>query len=114
LTWEAADSSFVWQQITSGTAYNDNQWHHIAAVIDASSGMSLYVDNALVGTNAQNYITNSSGRNLNIGTYSTSYFSGSIDEIGVWSRALSSGEVAQLYTSGSGNAYGGASCGFNH
>jgi hypothetical protein len=32
-------------------------------------------------------------------------FDGMIDEIGVWSRALTSGEVTQLYNSGAGLQY---------
>jgi hypothetical protein len=33
------------------------------------------------------------------------YFNGSIDEVGVWSRALTAAEVTSLYSSGAGNQY---------
>jgi hypothetical protein len=32
-------------------------------------------------------------------------FNGSIDEVGIWSRALTSSEVTSLYNSGSGRQY---------
>jgi len=36
---------------------------------------------------------------------STADFDGLIDEVGIWSRALNSTEVSELYNSGSGLAY---------
>lgn len=35
----------------------------------------------------------------------TGYFNGLIDEIGIWTRALSSSEIAELYNSGTGLSY---------
>ena len=38
--------------ITSPASYNNNAWHHLVAT-QGSSGMALYVDGALVGTNPE-------------------------------------------------------------
>lgn len=40
--------------------------------------------------------------NASIGTYN---FTGTIDEVGVWSRALTGSDVTSLYNSGSGKTY---------
>lgn len=37
---------------------------------------------------------------------SSSYFSGEMDEVGLWSRALTTDEIADLYNSGAGITYG--------
>ena len=39
--------------ITSPNSYNDGQWHHMVATQDTTTGMKLYVDGQLVGTNGQ-------------------------------------------------------------
>jgi len=42
---------------------------------------------------------------FNVGDYGGGPMDGSLDEIGVWNRALSDEEVAQLYNGGNGLAY---------
>ena len=85
--------------ITSPTAYNDNKWHH-AVVTQSSAGMRLYVDGAQAAsgsvTDAQAY----SGFWRVGGDRSwaaSNYFAGSIDEVAVYSFALSQAQVRAHY-----------------
>lgn len=88
--------------------YLDNQFHQF--VLTYSSGSVVgYVDGTQIGTHSNQTTTNSdAGNHMKIGTYSGStgspisnYFAGNVDEIGVWSSALSSAEVTEIYASGS-------------
>jgi hypothetical protein len=85
----------------SSSGYNDNQWHHVVYVVDAS-GAKLYVDGAqkssLAWTGAAGPTTTSQA--LQIGRYpgaGTSHFGGTIDDVRVYNRALTASEVLSLY-----------------
>lgn len=94
--------------ITAPVAYN--QWKHIAATLDGASGvMRLYVDGAIgaqttttvrpIGDLDPNFqpsvaIGNASGTSYNFP------FNGLIDEMSVYSRALSQSEVQGIFTAG--------------
>ncbi len=86
---------------TSGTAYNDGNWHHVVIVQDPSlsSGQSKgYVDGNLVTQN--NSSSNTSGsNNLYIGCRNGSqyFFNGQIDEVAIWNTALTSTQVSEIY-----------------
>ena len=93
----------------TSTAYNDGAWHYVAFIIDASGNMTLYVDGVSQATGTASG-TMSTGKSFSIGvnrpTANTSdQWVGTIDEVGVWSRALSSTEVSQLYNGGAGLQY---------
>lgn len=84
----------------TGNVY-DHQWHMLTFSIDADSGY-FYFDGALQTTQAW---TGSSGAptntdDLHIGGTdlgSNFMFHGSIDEVGLWNRALSAAEIETLY-----------------
>jgi hypothetical protein len=89
-------------------AYNDNAWHHAVATL-GSGGMHLYIDGTAVGsdpnTGAQNY---SGYWRLAYDDLTgwpsaptSSYFNGSLDEVKIYSRELSSTEVSNEYAAGS-------------
>jgi len=81
--------------ITAGT------WYHIVATW-GSNGMKLYINNGTPGTNAYTG-TWSTTNNMKIGQLVSFYwFDGKIDEVGIWSRELTSTEISELYNSGSG------------
>jgi hypothetical protein len=88
-------------------------WYHLVAVVNgASQTWQMYVNGSLYGTPvaAPAYNMSSGGSNGNIiGNY-TVYdanwgFDGMIDDVAIFSRALSAGEISQLYYSGSTKAY---------
>lgn len=74
----------------------DGQWHHLAFVVDDSGGR-LQIDGALRA--AQAWVGNAgkvtATRNLLLGAGpGLALFSGKLDEVSVWSRALSASEIA--------------------
>ncbi len=99
------------QTVISPNPYNDGQWHHVVASQD-SSGMKLYVDGALLGTNpaTRNQVFSGHWRVGGGSTTSwpsspsTPFFSGDIDEVAVYPRGLSAAEVAEHHTLGNGTA----------
>ncbi len=85
----------------------DGRWHHVAVTVDRdqSDGIRWFVDGVEAGerqdpTPYQGSLTNPA--HLSIGGRRTGggNFVGSLDEIGILRRALTAGEVAQLYAGG--------------
>jgi PKD repeat protein len=92
--------------IDSAKAYNDGKWHHLVAQ-QGPSGMQLYVDNELVGTNPQTNAQDYSGYwrvggDNAWGGNSSNYFAGRIDDIAVYSKNLAAAEVQDHFTKGGG------------
>lgn len=73
-------------------------WHHIAYVYDGAGGQAMYIDGVSAGTATA---TNQSGTvtSAYLGTYAppnAELYSGSLDDVRVYSVALSSAQVAAL------------------
>jgi len=85
----------------------NNKWHHVMATYDSET-VRLYFDGVEVGSNTipTGPINYSTANTLCIGTEPggtcgiTQFFSGSIDEVRVYNRALSASEIKQLYLMG--------------
>ncbi len=88
---------------------NDDQWHHVAAVLenDGSPDVSeilLYIDGILqLDTNVtgSQLIHTAADQNVMIGVYEnnssySSYFTGLIDDVKIYSRALTGDEIKDL------------------
>jgi predicted ribosomally synthesized peptide with SipW-like signal peptide len=85
----------------AGTGIWDNSWHHITGTYDGSI-VKLYVDGAEIpgGTGATQDIAYNT-ENFYIGSYGNGYyFSGLVDEVRVYSRDLSAGEISARYQTG--------------
>lgn len=85
-------------------------WNQIVLTQDNNGNNNIYingVNQALIQISSGNPTPNYTGRTNTIGARdnAVSYMNGSIDEVGIWSRALSAGEVSQLYNSGAGITY---------
>ena len=85
-------------------------WHHIVMSWKATtSTLTVYVDGSSVGTAVGTYTSLFSGTsNFSIGDSQPgagNIFDGMIDEVGIWSRVLTSDEVTSLYGGGSGLVY---------
>jgi hypothetical protein len=98
--------------------YNDNNWHHILGTFNCSTGntisssnLTLYVDGKLITTIAQNVgfetsplntlsniIFGNNQRWINEGF--DGRYSGLLDDIAIYNRALSASEVQQLFLGG--------------
>jgi hypothetical protein len=67
-------------------------------------GHQIFVNGSLDASNSNTAAWDNNGQVMYFGAavYS-SYFPGSIDEIGIWSKALSTQEISDLYNGGTGN-----------
>jgi prepilin-type N-terminal cleavage/methylation domain-containing protein len=78
----------------------DGSWHHIAATYDGSS-MKLYLDGVLRWQKDQTGTINTAeGETGFIGGEGTSSFSGLVDDIRIYDRALTAVEIQQRYVEG--------------
>ncbi|NTW31811.1 MAG: LamG domain-containing protein [Bacteroidetes bacterium] len=90
----------------------DGNWHFVVFVNNGDgSQYSLYIDGSIVTPdyhsttyvnpvyNATNYVRMGCNNGTGI---DNQFYTGDVDEVGIWSRALSSSEVLDLYNSGNG------------
>jgi type II secretory pathway pseudopilin PulG len=82
--------------ITVNNVFTVGQWVHICGVGDAN-GTGVYVNGTLAGTTTVKKNT-TSNYNLNIGAYPSgaNSFNGTIDDVRIFNRALSTAEIATL------------------
>ncbi len=88
-------------------AINDGVFHHVAVVRQATN-LSFYIDGTFdvqgstAGITTLNNAANlTAGRSVCVGSDGTSPFTGQMDEISIYSRALTAGEVQSIYNAGS-------------
>ena len=85
--------------ITSTTAINDGQWHHVAAIrANGSGSMNLYVDGVWqAGTNGPTGSRNAPPA-LRLGSMQTAanFFSGTLDDVRLYGSVLNGAQVAAL------------------
>jgi hypothetical protein len=114
-----ADASGYNDAVVTNSSFNDNQWHNVVGVwngfgssIISEFQFSIYVDGVFVNQTAQTSVGNGGiggHRSIPInGTStcsfgkescnsSTFYYSGLLDDIGIWNRALTQQEIIKLY-----------------
>lgn len=95
---------------TTDDGWNDGNWHHIVGTWDGNasgdaSGANIYVDGyskalTFLDNNLSSSILNSNPFTLCARNVSNSAYVGSMDEVSVWSKELSSLEVTSLYNDG--------------
>lgn len=103
INWVRHDSTVP---VTSTTALSNGTWYFVAVTYDGTT-IKLYV-NGSEEASASYTAHTASGSDFRVGgstQYSSRLWDGMIDEMGAWSRALSSAEVSSLYSSGSGLSY---------
>jgi len=108
LALELADGTSSVHAISSSTV-TTNAWHHVVGVWEVSSNtLKVYLDNT-AGSNTSltmTPVTNTYNFKIgNDGAADDANWVGYIDEVGIWNRILTSGEISQLYNSGSGKTY---------
>ena len=97
---------------TTAQSVTINTWTHVVLTYDGTT-VRCYVNNGTPQTVSSSGNGASSGTDafaigsgINDGTGSSEFFfNGNVDEVGVWSRALTAGEVSELYASGVGFSY---------
>lgn len=86
-------------------------WVHVAASWTAASPATMLIyknGTAQTVTTVSSAATsiNTNTIDFNIGRYnSTNYLDGVMDEVAIWSRAITAVEIGQLYNAGAGNSY---------
>ncbi len=82
--------------IKHNTVYYDDNWHSVA-VTHGNNVYRLYYDGIEVKTQADEFGDFGVG-NAYLGTYNSAerFYKGLLDEVGIWSRALSAQEIAAL------------------
>ena len=80
-----------------------NTWNMCTCVFrgNGTNNVDFYINGSYVDTHSMTGILDSN--TLNIG--GSQYFNGKLDEIGIWSRELTSSEITELYNSGAGLQY---------
>ena len=90
--------------VTTTAAVNDGAWHHLVAT-QSAGGMRLYLDGALVGQGPLSSSASYSGY-WRVGGDATSgsstYVAAVVDEVAVYSRALTGAEAAAHFAVGTG------------
>lgn len=95
------DVTFGSQVFSSQEYYFNNEWTFFAMTFDnTNKTFSLYINNVLKITGITNLFTQEFGSYFRVGKNdSNNYFEGSLDDIGVWNRMLTSQEISNLYYS---------------
>jgi hypothetical protein len=90
-------------------------WFHVANVYTAAAGTwQIYVNGVSAGTVTAlgtSLFNNTAAFKIGYEADFDGAFDGLIDEFGIWSRAISAGEVAALYNAGTGLPYAAAASG---
>lgn len=94
--------------VDSGVTATVNTWYYVGLVMNSSTNIDFYVNGSAVatGTTVFNAATLSK---FAIGALARGTpiqpYSGVADEVGWWTRALTSSDFTQLYNGGAGNQY---------
>jgi concanavalin A-like lectin/glucanase superfamily protein len=85
------------------TDVTDGNWHHVAMTYDGVSTVLLYVDGALEASVTKTYTTTQTGKVYMGSTVegSQEYYTGLVDEVEIFNRALSQSEIQAIYGAGS-------------
>jgi parallel beta-helix repeat protein len=87
----------LWGYVTSSLPITTGQWYHIAVTSDGSESI-IYIDGQ---ADANGWANTDTGTGLGIGYHSgDTPFDGIIDEVMILNRALSAGEIEELYDTG--------------
>ena len=96
--WDGGSSNYL----TSTTYISTGVWYHAGVVRDISSGMGLYINGTIEGSNSG--IGNPSSYSIfdAIGRFGSSYYDGYIEDVRIYDRALTTEEIAKLYNGSKG------------
>lgn len=99
------DTTGVQKNVYSSKNVNDLLWHHLCGILDRNAAqVYVYVDStqsASASASGLGSLTNTSGAYMGLGTDGSSLpFPGSLDEVRIYSHALSAAEVKRLYNIG--------------
>ena len=90
--------------VASNSSLSAGTMYMVTVTFDGSGNIKYYLNGSTAGT-ATLATINTTADNGEIGHGWDGYFNGSIDEVGIWDRELTSTEVTDLYNSGDGLQY---------
>ena len=99
----SAGHYYPWDQVQDSESLQFGVWYFVAVTYDATTQtLTLYKNGTVADTGSTT--TPQPLTELNIGRYddTATYFKGSIDNVMLFNRALTEGEIAALYNTGSG------------
>ncbi len=102
LVFHDSDGGSAWYNCVSPTDLNLSQWYHVA-VTDNAGAIEIYIDGQPDWSSGDGYgIPSNINAPIIMGTGSPSsfFFNGTIDDVRFYNRALSAGEIWQLYQQG--------------
>lgn len=110
LTWGVDDSTNFRVDLHSTNSTSADTWFFFVVWYDSDNNQTgMSVDNGTPVTTGITGITQDSGSEFRIGARyypgSNIPFNGLIDEVGFWTKVLSSDEITQLYNGGAGLSY---------
>ena len=104
VNFETGNGSIAATASTPSNLATPNEWHHYVVTVNKTGGIvGIYVDGVLQNSGSTTGLTNFNTNNaLNFARSQDGFghLDGTLDEVGVWSRLLSAGEVKQLYRRG--------------
>lgn len=108
--FQVALYTFYPMWIDTGLQFTNNQWNFFAITIDSSNNLTSYVNDqsATQVINGNNGPWGSGIPTLGMGDIGYGYgagLNGQLDEVGIWSRALSASEITTLYNNTSAITY---------
>ncbi|MBI4121998.1 MAG: hypothetical protein HY461_01565 [Parcubacteria group bacterium] len=84
----------------SNMNFNDNTWHHVALVVDEVNELiTYYIDGLFIDDNPTvgEVVTNTTDLRLGVWQGYSNYFNGYLDEVQIYSRALTAAQIASIY-----------------
>ncbi len=105
--WNIGDGSNRADYDGPADQINDGQWHHLAVTHDRDGNAELYYDGQPVSSvslssigNIDSGLPTAVASDGTLGTVWASWFTGAIDDVGIWRRILTPGEVEQIHDNG--------------
>lgn len=90
----------------AGFTLSRDVWHHFVLTHDGSGNVEVYVDTVSeYSFSGSNWTGLTSALYLGNRQDLTRDFEGKLDEVGIWSKVLTSTEITELYNSGTGMTY---------
>ena len=86
------------------TTYAATTWYMLT-MVKSGGTVSFYRNGSLLGSSSTGNDATTSSTQYIGGDPSSEPFPGRIDEVGYWSRAITTGEITTLYNSGTGKTY---------
>ena len=105
----SSTTNFKWAASGPGSVnaeldQQDGSWHHVAVTHDAINGVTMYIDGVAAGTAAA-WTLGASSNIMQIGGNAGAAnrgWDGNIDDVALWSRALTQTEVESIWAGGTG------------